>query len=321
MQVVVEIISVDNVSRQIRLEVGQTVRVGRASHADFALPLDTYLSGVHFSLECLPDACILRDLKSSNGTIVNNKQVSETTLSDGDEIVAGHTTFVIHIEADAPAASAVEKAAIESTRAQTQSPTLAPAVAPPFVQSLLEILRRQPEPLFVLLDAARDRRVLQLLRSSEAEYQSLYEGEKGKELEEYAPYLVSLPPQSDFLGTLINEGWGKSWGLFLTSDRPFAKVRRYLRQFLLVKDEDGRELYFRFYDPRVMRQFLPTCEMAEAARLFGPISRYLVEAAEPEMLLQFVNGERGALEKRFHLALTESFTDPFPTAPEGASSK
>jgi len=54
-----------------------------------------------------------------------------------------------------------------------------------------------------------------------------------------------------------------------------------------VQTEDGRELYFRFYDPRVLRIFLPTCNAEEAATFFGPVRQFLVEAQDAETLLQF----------------------------------
>jgi hypothetical protein len=40
-------------------------------------------------------------------------------------------------------------------------------------------------------------------------------------------------------------------------------MARRRRRFLRVKDEDG--LVFRFYDPRVMRVYLPTCAAGELA--------------------------------------------------------
>ncbi len=308
MRVIVEITSDPGSGEKIRLNSGQTISVGRTTRADHALPHDTYLSGVHFALECTDDMCLLRDLNSSNGTFVKGKRVNEARLHEGDEFTAGHTNFTVHIEADAGASLPTGVAEFPGVAEPQASAALAQSAdaipqeaAPPHLARLLQILRGQPEPLFALLDAARDPRVLELLRASEAEYQSLYEGEKGRELDDYAPYLVNLPLQSKALETLAREGWGESWGLFLTSDRPFAKVRRYLRQFLLVKDERGRELYFRFYDPRVMRVYLPTCDAVEAGRMFGPISRYLVEADKHDALLQFTASEQGAAQQRLPL--------------------
>ena len=115
--------------------------------------------------------------------------------------------------------------------------------------------------------------------------QSLYEGPKGEALAQQAPYLVQIPPQSPYLETLVKEGWGKSWGVYLTSPQPFEEVRRHFRRFLLVKTEQGKELYFRFYDPRVLRVFLRTCNGDELTQFFGPIKAYLMEDEDPKTLL------------------------------------
>src|SRR5262249_36585829 len=158
-----------------------------------------------------------------------------------------------------------------------------PAPGPP--QDALEVLRGVQEPLFALLDAARDPRVLQLLRASGEQYQSLYEGPKGEELAEFAPYLVSLPPGSQLHQVLVREGGGERWGACHTCPQPFKEVRGPFRRFLLVKNHDGRELYFRFYDPRVLRIFLPTCTPEETAQFFGPVSCFLLEAEDPQRLV------------------------------------
>lgn len=158
-------------------------------------------------------------------------------------------------------------------------------------REILRILRGQSEPLFVLLDAAVGNGVLDLLRRSGVQHQSLYEGAKGDELADVAPYLVHFSICSPFLDELVNEAWGKSWGVFLTSVQSFAEIRRHFRHFLLVQTEDGKQLYFRFYDPRVMRQFLPTCTREERVEFFGGISKFLMESQGNESLLEFSSND------------------------------
>jgi hypothetical protein len=157
--------------------------------------------------------------------------------------------------------------------------------------------------LFALLDAARDPKVLELLRGSGEENQSLYEGPKGEELADWAPYVVRLPAPSRLLEALVREGWGKSWGSYFTSRKALAEVRKHFRHFLMVKLADGRDAYFRFYDPRVLRVYLPSCNAAEAAQFFGPVRCYLMEAKGPETLLRFVDNGRGAGREAFPLAV------------------
>lgn len=162
-----------------------------------------------------------------------------------------------------------EGAGAPGTDARTPSP------------EIQQTLSRQEHPLFVLLDAARDSRILEMLAGSDEPHASLYTGPEGEALAEVAPYLVRLPPGSELLGRLLEEGWGRAWGVFLTSLLPFRELRRHFRRFLLVEDEQGRSLYFRFYDPRVLRVFLETCTPQHRDELFGSaVSRFFVESSD-----------------------------------------
>ena len=70
--------------------------------ADYPVPDDPLMSAVHFLLEVQPTGVRVRDLQSSNGTVVNGERITEATLDDGALIVAGRTVFKITFE-DAPA--------------------------------------------------------------------------------------------------------------------------------------------------------------------------------------------------------------------------
>jgi hypothetical protein len=99
--------------------------------------------------------------------------------------------------------------------------------------------------------------------------------------------LIELPKGSPFLERLVRDGWGESWGVYLTSDAPFEELRKHLRRFLTVELEGGKAVLFRFYDPRVLSVFLPTCTPRERAEFFGPIRRYLVESDAGGEALEF----------------------------------
>ena len=54
-------------------------------------------------------------------------------------------------------------------------------------------------------------------------------------------------------------------------------MRNHFRKLLTVYDPNGKPLLFRYYDPRVLRVYLPTCNAEELATIFGPINSYLLE--------------------------------------------
>ena len=163
--------------------------------------------------------------------------------------------------------------------------------------TLMRLLQDQPEPLMALVDAVRDRHVLDLLRSSGEEYRSLYSNQQNEAI---SPLLVRISRQSRLLKEMIHEGWGHSWGVYLTCSAPLAELREHFRTALMVSTPDGVELFSRFYDPRFFRSFLEGCTAAEAQRFFGPISAYLMEADRPEILLEFRKSRTG-VEKKGHL--------------------
>ncbi len=86
---------------------------GRGNEAHYSLPSDRTISRNHFMIQLQPPDCLVVDLKSSNGTIVNNtryggvggppvegmRQEKPRTvrLRDGDEITAGKTVFCVGI--------------------------------------------------------------------------------------------------------------------------------------------------------------------------------------------------------------------------------
>jgi hypothetical protein len=111
----------------------------------------------------------------------------------------------------------------------------------------------------------------------------------GADLLATAPYLVKLRADGDIAKWLWGEGWGKNWGIYVVTTTGFEALRRHLRGFLRVRDYTGKVLYFRYYDPRVLRIYLPTCNGGEIATVFGDIARYV---CEDEHLLQAIEYPR-----------------------------
>ena len=134
------------------------------------------------------------------------------------------------------------------------------------------------------------------------EFICLYRGELEPDMAEVAPYLVLLKPNTPFTDWVLGEGWGRHWGIFATSKVDMAAMRKHFRTFLMVKDPDGKSIYFRYYDPRVLRIYLPTCNAQEIEAVFGPIHAYLLEDEAPAILLRFPKSAGGTRKEAVRLA-------------------
>jgi hypothetical protein len=118
-------------------------------------------------------------------------------------------------------------------------------------------------------------------------HECLYEGNSRKTLSPVAPYLFTFATDDPFAQWFWDEGWGKSWGVLLRSPSSLEELYRHFRKFLMVKTEEGKGLYFRFYDPRVLRVFLPTCDAQQVSEFFGPVEQFYMEGASPGGAIQF----------------------------------
>ncbi|MDR3618419.1 MAG: DUF4123 domain-containing protein [Paludisphaera borealis] len=310
MKLVVEVRSGPDAGRSFVIEPGSEVIVGRAVPALLVLPDDPTVSRRHFAIRHDGLECRIRDLGSAHGTTVNGSQVDSALVTPGDLIGAGTSLFRVRFAETAPAA-AIALASAQRNLADalaTQPGAVATAENPVLESTLhdrvLEILRSQKEPLYAILDAARDPMVYLRIHECQEQKQSLYDGPQTAELAFVAPYLIALPKASPFLERLVREGWGESWGVYLTCAQPFEAVRKHLRRFLTVELEGGKKVLFRYYDPRVLRIFLPTCNSNECTEFFGPIARYLVEADSQDLAFEFASDGAGTRIQTKSLVVT-----------------
>ncbi len=79
----------------------ERVTIGRSIHTHIRL-MDKLVSREHCEIVRMGERYILRDLGSSNGTIVNGKAVSEKVLEWGDKLQVGETVLVFLVEAPNP---------------------------------------------------------------------------------------------------------------------------------------------------------------------------------------------------------------------------
>lgn len=286
MPIELEVISGADQGRKATASQDAALRVGRGETAELALTTDPLVSLEHFVLSWRDRAWIVTDRNSRLGTFVNGQRVAQGEVRDGDVLQAGQTRFRVRLVAESGV-------------------SVATACKPLFREDWVPVvaagLRAQSESVFALLDAARDPHVLGLLLVEDVEYQSLYEGAQGEALADFAPYLAELPVAAPLTDVLTRDGWGRSWGVFLTSAKPFAEVRRHFRRFLTVQSPDGEPMLFRFYDPRVLRVFLRHCNGEDATTFFGLVTSYFIEGEVPGTVLRFTPDESGATEEVIEL--------------------
>lgn len=163
---------------------------------------------------------------------------------------------------------------------------------------LINVLREHffalPETtVYTVLDGASAPNLPQMLERLAVESVCLFPGELEPDVAQVAPYLAVFEPDTPFAEWVLEEGWGRHWGIFAISQANLRTVRDHLRSFLKVYGPELEPLEFRYYDPRVLRVYLPTCNAKELRTVFGPVLRYLVEGEEPNTLLKFsLDGEQ-----------------------------
>ncbi len=261
---------------RVALELRQPVSVGRTGRSTLALSDDTFLSGRHFQVEAVEDGCNLLDLNSSNGTLLRGTRVTSAYLRPGDTFTAGQTLFRVVLEKDqsadepAPAAAAGPHALLPASRAR-----------------LLQEMRTSFQPLYAVLDAARDPRILATLLEHKCQYAWLFEQGTPPELVSFAPYLVPLTADSAALEPLLEAGWTDHWGVYLSSSASAWDLLAFLRRLLLADQPDGQRALLRFYDPRVLRTLLDHSVERQWPFLFGVVQQYLLPGEQSQTSIRF----------------------------------
>jgi hypothetical protein len=286
------------------------MRLGRTAKSDYAIGEDSYLSGQHFAVEYDGSQCRVRDLGSSNGTFVNGDRVTERIVQDGDSVVAGGSTFTIHVDASAAAAPVSANASV--TTRINNSPTVTFAGprdmdvtrAAPVAEArggwagfsrpqlmLLNSLYQGGDNVYAVLDASRDSRIPAFVDASGEPYAALDAAGK------VPAFVVALPREARLLDVLIKDGWSHGWGFYCTSPAGLEELCAHWRSYLFLRTEDGKTVTFRFWDPRVLRALVPVMQAREAADFFGPMSRMIVESEKPEIAMELSLTPRGGRQQ------------------------
>ncbi|MBI5896841.1 MAG: DUF4123 domain-containing protein, partial [Desulfobacterales bacterium] len=136
---------------------------------------------------------------------------------------------------------------------------------------------------FAVIDCAAtaavtdDDTLFQRLDAPEVEKHHLLTGESTWTMARSAPYLVRLDTQPALEQWLLENSWGCAQAIFFASDADIQTLLTHLRACFDVRAENGRQVFFRFFDPFILGQLLPVLTPPEGALFFGPIRRFVLE--------------------------------------------
>ena len=140
--------------------------------------------------------------------------------------------------------------------------------------------------LYAVLDACDEAEVPEKIEEIGRDRAAcLYKGALDQDVQEVAPYLVSVDPA--FLEWMLVTFDTRPWGVFVVSTADLRTLRQHLRDLLVVEGVDGEPMYFFFYDPRVLPTFIDTCDAEELEELYGPVMAYgvSIEGDDPAELI------------------------------------
>ena len=153
-------------------------------------------------------------------------------------------------------------------------------------ESIAKEIFSQGERVFAIFDGASVPELMDALDRWQPNLECLYSGKLEPDMAEVAPYLVELTPGSAIAEWSLT-GWGQHWGVFVHSELNTLKLSQHFYKFVEVISPENKRLLFRFYDPRVLRSYLPTCTEAEIAEFFGPVKTFFAEGDQPGNLCRF----------------------------------
>jgi hypothetical protein len=308
-QLIITILSGVRAGHRIVLSPGDRLKFGRTAKAEIVVADDPTMSSLHCEVQCEQDGCRVRDLNSRNGLFVNNDQVAEAELRDGDRLRAGRTFFGVAIEqVDEPLAdheTAIVRGSIDDTMRDSpggipRPPTHADVDStlrtatvvfplkgdPPAIGATVRYLPGDQSHLsmvwpagagrlYAVVDGAVAFALVEQARRLGLRTESLLAGQRSPYLAAVVPYLIEIAPQSGFLDLWYGY-LKKSPGVLLEAMLDFAPLLEHVRRLFVARDVDGKESFFRFYDPRVLENWLPTRTSNELAEFFGGVTGIVI---------------------------------------------
>jgi len=99
-----------------------------------------------------------------------------------------------------------------------------------------------------------------------------------------AVYLMPIDPDKMPVEQFIGRRLGKHQFIFLQANASTGDLTEHFSGLLKAMDENGNLFNFRYYDPRILRVYLPTCTEEEKHIFYGPAQIFWAEDRDSGML-------------------------------------
>lgn len=151
--------------------------------------------------------------------------------------------------------------------------------------------------LFGFVDSGWNEDALRYLLTCNATYKSLFHGTVDVKSFGKSGFIVECKKDDSLFHWMTTEAWGKSCCVFFTSRSLLDNLLKHFQKFNRVYLEDDEVVFFRYYDPRVLRVYLPTCNRKEVETFFGEVITFFAESENPEFIFEFRKGPDISPEK------------------------
>src|SRR5262249_24611074 len=120
--------------------------------------------------------------------------------------------------------------------------------------------------------------------------------ERAPQLGGVAPYFFAVPAGAPYFAEWAAALGGHA-GILIDSPAEPKTLFLHLRKVLVVQDETGQEFFFRYYDARVLRKYLPTCTPQELTEFFGLVRLWICEKETGDGYLAYSRGPDGLVRE------------------------
>lgn len=155
----------------------------------------------------------------------------------------------------------------------------------------------EPVRSYLLLDAAASPEIATYAEAFPEPARCLFDGAAYDDLAEVAPWLIQIEPFGDVLDWYLDKGWGQNWGVFVQTALPLARLKTRLKSHLFVSSEQDGKMFFKFYRPRSLRDYLPAFEPEQLKNFFFKLETYVIEGTEVNEAIRLACDAEGALSR------------------------